>query len=76
MLIQEQIKGLAGALIRARAEQGLSVGEVARRARVAPQTVYAWEAGEHIPGLDNLKRWAEALGFRLSVDVSMTRVEP
>lgn len=55
---------------RLRREKGLTQRELAARLGVSPETIRAWEAGEHIAHPGNAKRLAEAL------DTTVTELFP
>lgn len=54
------------ALVAERKRQGLSLREVAALMGVKHHNqIYKWEIETHIPRLDNLHRYAQALGLRI-----------
>jgi transcriptional regulator with XRE-family HTH domain len=65
---------LAGALIDARGQAGLSQEDVAARMRTSQQTVSRLEGGRANPSVKTLQRFAEATGMRLRI--SFEPVEP
>ena len=51
-----------------RIRQGLSLKELAyAMGRQSPQTIWQWESGTNYPRLDNLRQWADALGFEVTI---------
>lgn len=56
---------IAAALRGRRETLGLSQVAVARRARVSPRSILAWELGQHAPGLPETVAWAGAVGYEL-----------
>lgn len=60
---------IAERLRRAREAQGVTQAEVGRRLGVAAGTVAAWESGAVEPSVGTLRRWAEAVGMRLVVEL-------
>lgn len=65
-------------LIAARKRQKLSVAAVAAAIGTHRSVVYRWENGERWPEVDNLRRWADALGVQVEVVVhdSAAPVDP
>ena len=56
-------------LRRARARSGLSLRELARRARTSHSTLAAYEAGRVVPSVDTLDRIVRSAGFDAVVDL-------
>ncbi len=54
-------------LRRRRIDLGLTIGEVATRLHVVHGTVWAWEAGERIPRLADVRLWANVLDCDLDL---------
>ena len=54
-------------LIAAREAQELTRYAVSQRIGCAPARISEWEAGTHSPSLNNLKRWAAALGMEVQI---------
>jgi transcriptional regulator with XRE-family HTH domain len=62
----------AGQLIRAaRRRAGLTLRELARRARTSHSTLAAYEAGRTVPSVATLDRIVRAAGFDADVSLSM-----
>jgi transcriptional regulator with XRE-family HTH domain len=64
---------LAGALIDARGQAGLSQEDVAERMRTSQQTVSRLEGGRANPSVRTLQRFAEATGMRLRISFEPVR---
>jgi ribosome-binding protein aMBF1 (putative translation factor) len=58
---------IARALIAARARAGLSQGEVAERMGTTQSVVARLESGRNAPNLRTIRRYAEAVGARLTI---------
>lgn len=54
-------------LAKRRTDLRISQMEVATRLGTYPANVWRCEAGETMPRLDTLRRWADALGVRIEV---------
>lgn len=57
-----------------RQKQGHSLALVASRIGVTPTRLGCWERGNHRPTLDEVDRWAQALGWEL--DLMPTTAQP
>jgi ribosome-binding protein aMBF1 (putative translation factor) len=69
-------RAVAIALVRYRADHGLSRRELAKRLRMTPADVSTLELGDVNPSTETLNRVADELGIELTVDVeSPPRVE-
>lgn len=56
-----------------RRRQGLTQTDVARAiGRATYQTVHQWEKGTNHPKIDNVRAWADALGY----EIVLTRKRP
>ena len=56
------ITGLREQLVHLRQQHGISQAELANRLGVTQTAVSYWETGRRQPGLDDVERWAAALG--------------
>lgn len=62
--MSEQTAAIRATLRAARKRQGLSQEALGRRiGRATYQTIWQWENGANEPRLDNLREWAWALGY-------------
>lgn len=59
-------------LRRLRQQQGHSLAVVANRIGVTPTRLGCWERGNHRPTLDEVDRWASALGWELDLMPTVT----
>ncbi len=59
---------IAATLRAERRRRGLSQTDLGRRiGRATYQTIWQWESGANEPTLGNLRAWAAALGYELTV---------
>lgn len=65
--MSENAKRIAGLLTRARREAGVSLRELATRARTSHATILAYEKGAKVPGAVTLLRLLEACGFAVGI---------
>jgi transcriptional regulator with XRE-family HTH domain len=65
---------LAGTLIRARADAGLTQEELAERMGTKQEVVARWEGGKVMPSTRTLTRLAKATGTRLQISFARERV--
>lgn len=63
---QEQIRQR---LISRRVELGLTQSELAARMGTSQSAVSDFETGRHIPRVNTLRRWAQALNMRISIQL-------
>lgn len=64
----EHIDVMVSTLTAERQRLGLSLRAVARRSDVSTSCVHSWEHGTRNPSLSNLRAWAQALGFHLTLE--------
>jgi transcriptional regulator with XRE-family HTH domain len=64
---------LAAALIRARADAGLTQEQLAERMGTKQEGVVRWEGGKVMPSTRTLARLAKATGTRLQISFAPTR---
>lgn len=50
-----------------RIDNGLSLSEVARRAKCERRTLQRWERGTAEPSFSSLQRWVDALNYELNL---------
>jgi transcriptional regulator with XRE-family HTH domain len=65
---------LAAALIRARADAGLTQEELAERMGTKQEVIARWEGGKVMPSTRTLARLAKATGTRLQISFAPTQV--
>lgn len=63
---------LAGAIAKARSRAGLTQEEVAQRMQTTQSNIARLEAGRTIPSTKTLKKFAAAIGARLSITFERT----
>jgi len=62
--------GLAAAMIRARADAGLTLEQLAERMGTKQEVIARWEGGKVMPSTRTLARLAKATGTRLQITVA------
>ena len=65
---------LAAALIRARADAGLTQEELAERMGTKQEVIARWEGGKVMPSTRTLARLAKATGTKLQISFASTQV--
>jgi len=65
---------LAAALIRARADAGLTQEQLAERMGTKQEVIARWEGGKVLPSTRTLARLAKATGTRLQISFAPSRV--
>ena len=64
---QAETDAIVQALVAERKRQGLSQREVARRSGISTGAMCEIERGDHSPMLSNVRAWAAALGYTLTL---------
>ena len=64
---------LAGALVRARADAGLTQEQLAERMGTKQEVIARWEGGKVLPSTRTLSRFAKATGMTLTISFTPPR---